>query len=555
MPPCSATPNITIDLEAVITGPHEITWDFGDGAGSVYGPTIVNTSTQNQNHTYTSYGTYQIIFTYRDTICDVTYKDTVDFVHTEGQKPSIAAPPIPPIAGCGAPFIANPTGTVGPEIDRYYWSIDGGVYQDSMNLTPNLQILTTGMHTIHFFVETDSSTYCIKKDSVGFTVQVNQVSTFVPVIDFPIPAPCQVTSFDVTADLTGSNITPDSVVWNFEGTPVITNTAVFTHTFSGYGTYPVEIEAFAPNGCGDTLYRDTVIFNIPINLALDLDSIPDIKGCGAPFIANPVANVVSAVDSLFWTLDGGTPIHLNDTTPAISINSAGTHTIWLYSFTSDPRYCINRDSTSLDVSITQLNSVDINIGVDDPPPCEPSTISSYTVDFSANPDRPLANITWDLGDGDTVITVFPFSHTYDSIGTYTVNVIAIDSVCADTLLFTENINYTKGAVLEGLTIPNIFTPNGDGKNDQFEIGFKSSAGVPNPEQYYKYTIEIYNRWGTLLFTGWKDGDKEKLWNGVNEEQSGKEVKEGVYFYILNFESTCSEENKTIDESGHVTIVR
>ncbi|MEI7525617.1 MAG: gliding motility-associated C-terminal domain-containing protein, partial [Mariniphaga sp.] len=85
-----------------------------------------------------------------------------------------------------------------------------------------------------------------------------------------------------------------------------------------------------------------------------------------------------------------------------------------------------------------------------------------------------------------------------------------------------------------LFIPNVFTPNGDGIHDYFEISC-----------LYNYTnaeIEIFNRNGNLLFK--KDhygnidywGSKEKaFWNGRSENSlnfMGSELPVGTYYYIL-----------------------
>lgn len=68
------------------------------------------------------------------------------------------------------------------------------------------------------------------------------------------------------------------------------------------------------------------------------------------------------------------------------------------------------------------------------------------------------------------------------------------------------------------TLPNVFTPNGDGKNDLF---------IPFPYRFVsRIDMIIYNRWGVDVF---KTTDKNILWNG-KDQQSGQECTEGVYFY-------------------------
>jgi len=65
-------------------------------------------------------------------------------------------------------------------------------------------------------------------------------------------------------------------------------------------------------------------------------------------------------------------------------------------------------------------------------------------------------------------------------------------------------------------IPNIFTPNGDGINDLFEV-----QGIKND-----FYLLIFNRWGMKIFES--DGN---WWNGKATGEN--ESPEGTYFYVLN----------------------
>ncbi|TPE46027.1 gliding motility-associated C-terminal domain-containing protein [Pontibacter mangrovi] len=81
--------------------------------------------------------------------------------------------------------------------------------------------------------------------------------------------------------------------------------------------------------------------------------------------------------------------------------------------------------------------------------------------------------------------------------------------------------------------PNIFTPNGDGKNDFFEI-----PGLP--QEFCSATfqnIRIYNRWGREVY---RSTDSAFKWDGAN-------LNDGVYFYMIDFNTTTYK--------GSVTLVR
>ncbi len=69
-------------------------------------------------------------------------------------------------------------------------------------------------------------------------------------------------------------------------------------------------------------------------------------------------------------------------------------------------------------------------------------------------------------------------------------------------------------------VPNIFTPNGDGKDD---IWYPTIIGSKC------YTLHIYNRWGVLVFIS---NSVDEGWNGIIR-QTGLPASDGVYYYIID----------------------
>jgi gliding motility-associated-like protein len=67
-------------------------------------------------------------------------------------------------------------------------------------------------------------------------------------------------------------------------------------------------------------------------------------------------------------------------------------------------------------------------------------------------------------------------------------------------------------------IPNVFSPNNDTVNDFFRI--------PGIEGFPNSVMEIYNRWGNLVF---QDDDYKGGWDG---RVNGNTVADGTYFYVL-----------------------
>jgi gliding motility-associated-like protein len=92
-------------------------------------------------------------------------------------------------------------------------------------------------------------------------------------------------------------------------------------------------------------------------------------------------------------------------------------------------------------------------------------------------------------------------------------------------------------VLEDLRAYNVFTPNGDGINDYFEIN--------HSERFPEMQVEVYNRWGSLLYSN-KGYDSGSYWDGTTR---GKEVPVGTYYYIIIPRPGADP------ITGHVTIIR
>ncbi|RMG78826.1 MAG: gliding motility-associated C-terminal domain-containing protein, partial [Bacteroidetes bacterium] len=87
-------------------------------------------------------------------------------------------------------------------------------------------------------------------------------------------------------------------------------------------------------------------------------------------------------------------------------------------------------------------------------------------------------------------------------------------------------------------IPNVFSPNGDGINDYFEV-----YGV----LFEVRKMEIFDRWGGLVFSG--TGTNAK-WDG---KQGGVALPEGVYTYKIEFLNLQNNIEET--RSGDVALIR
>ncbi|MFN4146797.1 MAG: gliding motility-associated C-terminal domain-containing protein [Runella sp.] len=110
---------------------------------------------------------------------------------------------------------------------------------------------------------------------------------------------------------------------------------------------------------------------------------------------------------------------------------------------------------------------------------------------------------WELGNGISANTATPSTMTYAQNGTYQITLKAYSPRGCESSV-TKSVS-----VLNLDKIPNVITPNGDGKNDTFIIG------IPGVK------LEIYNRWGKRIFSSENYADD---W--------GKDIINGTYFYEM-----------------------
>lgn len=142
---------------------------------------------------------------------------------------------------------------------------------------------------------------------------------------------------------------------------------------------------------------------------------------------------------------------------------------------------------------------------------------------------PPVSFEWSTGETTENITVTPLETTeyilssYDNCGEPGRDTVKIWVQCP-------------------ITPPNVFTPNGDSKNEYFII--------QNLDDYENSKLTVYNRWGKIVYM---NEDYQNDWDGTHYK-SGKKVDDGVYFFIVepNSEKYMYNENKDESIRTHVT---
>jgi gliding motility-associated-like protein len=112
--------------------------------------------------------------------------------------------------------------------------------------------------------------------------------------------------------------------------------------------------------------------------------------------------------------------------------------------------------------------------------------------------------------------------------------------CDSFLVLTLTVNDTINALAD-ILLPNYFSPNGDGENDNWVLPEAIYNLYPNLK------VILYNRWGNIVWRS--NGVYQNDWGGIHQKDN-LPVPDGVYFYLIEL---VSESKKTI--SGFVEVMR
>jgi len=208
----------------------------------------------------------------------------------------------------------------------------------------------------------------------------------------------------------------------------------------------------------------------------------------------------------------------------------------------------NLSNGNYSLVLTDTNECEISGSIDVPliTPPNASFLSRSKPEEFVNPDAQFVNEStaaltyeWHFGDGDISYEEDPL-HTYDTSGVFLVMLIAYNEPqygCADT-----TFRYMEVDPFFTFYVPSGFTPEGDGLNDTW-------GPVGQSFEYESYNVQVYDRWGKLV---WQTDNPNKFWDGTNQN-STKEVKQGMYVYVFKLKKFNTFEPKTI--TGTVTLYR
>lgn len=112
--------------------------------------------------------------------------------------------------------------------------------------------------------------------------------------------------------------------------------------------------------------------------------------------------------------------------------------------------------------------------------------------------------------------------------------------------FDDSYIFFVESLSDSIIIPNIFSPNGDGANDEFRIFSQIDLSRTDLIQIEEFSV--YNRWGQKVFSG---SGADAIWDG---RFNGKQAPSDVYIYRIVVDVPACQ-GVVQEFSGQVTLIR
>ena len=303
-----------------------------------------------------------------------------------------------------------------------------------------------------------------------------------------------------------------AVNWDFGTANSVSGSGLADHyaRWNKSGIYKITLDV-TENGC--TSFPDTSFVTVFDSPEVEISAI-DTSVCDS-FAVN-FTGLPSGMSSYLWNF--GDPLALGADTSNLQNPS--------YTYHSGGSYGVSLNVVSPEGCPGYLY---INSMIDVHPLPIADFIVSPQVSYSNNPivhfyDKSSNDVIyweWDFGNPQSGIYNYsnnanPY-HIYQTKGTFFTQLVVKNQWgCSDT-------SYNQVIIENGPTfyIPDAFTPNGDGLNDNF---------IPIGTDFIEdsYEIYIFDRWGSKVF---ESHDYNHQWDGKHYKK-GQELPDGVYSYII-----------------------
>jgi len=384
----------------------------------------------------------------------------------------------------------------------YSWSPATGLSDPNIQ-NPIATPLETTTYTVTYF------DLCGNAIAADVTVQVTELEVFAPANDQITCSQPQVSINTFNNINQGVNFewsTPDgNIVSGGNSSTVVVNQA---------GTYTVT--ASVQNTCFATAEVVIIENTVPYEANAGIDQSIDCN--------TSTATLTGSSDNqeaqLTWSYNGaGVGVGT-----IISATETGTYTLTVL---NPENGCTSSDSAEV------INNVVFPIAEAGNDLFLSCTNLTGSPDASASSTGQEMQYSWTTSDGSITSGSGSLSPILGAAGTYFLNVTNDSNGCASSDSLTVIFDESSVVDLSKIVYPNIFSPNADQKNDLFKPFLEDNPSFDITSITTSFEMQIYNRWGVLVFEA---SQTVRSWDG--RLLTGEKAGEGVYYYIVRFESDC-----------------
>ncbi len=407
-------------------------------------------------------------------------------------------------------------------LQSFSWTFSDGT--TSLAENPTLTFTTPGTYSVSF--EGTDAQGCVYEAELAFLIQdcdPNCQGVINIVLDGEI---CQEEPGTLSLD---TDLTIMSYSWQINNEPPVTTSSVEV-SLEEPGTYFFTVEVVADDGC---VYQDDLFLSIddcfdPCENTPPVDLIVDGFLCVGELIA-VVLDTEAQIVEVEWMVNMG-DIQNTDIFSFIA-TEAGTYTI---DFTGmDANGCEYVESISFDVE-NCVPGCDANINIIlDGEICQPIPAT-----LSAESNVTIVDYSWQI-NGEAPVNSPTVEVSLLEPGTYTFVLTAVtidDCVYEETLALV--IDECEPFEVCNLGLPNAFSPNDDGFNDQFTAFFDCPP--------LEYQMRIFDRWGELVF---ETDDVSQGWDG---DFRSEPMQTGVYIWVVDYTNNAGE---VLQKKGDLVLLR
>ena len=329
--------------------------------------------------------------------------------------------------------------------------------------------------------------------------------------------------------------------WSYgDGTTDFSDQETFVKGYTTWGDInnknkiPVTLTAWNKNNpeCIDSVSHD-IIINPPIP---EIDIAEDVAGCVPLFVLFTSTTKYIYEDSYQWVFG-----HNGETATGVAPSHLYTEPgVYVVKLTVEGDGGLNWDYKKIVVHSKPI--IDFTFAPE--LVLEGSSIEDDTPVKFFNSTLLGEDYLWEFGDGE-ISTLYEPDHIYLDTGRYYITLIATsEEGCIDTMTHPEPV------IVEGtrqLDFPTAFVVSASGPADENYDPSDPNKAIFRPvaRGVENYRLEIYNRWGELIFIS---EDVNKGWNGYVD---GELVKQDVYIWRVTATFT---DGKPLIKAGDVTLL-